>query len=203
MSDDPLKAPLWKPRPVKETLKVYADWADSYDHDVTSKGYRTPDRIAHALGEHLAGNGPILDFGCGTGISGMAMKMAGIGPLHGTDISQEMLDLAQEKSIYDKLWLGEPGAVPAKPGDYRAIVAAGVVSLGAAPPETLDSLISALATDALLALSFNGPTLEDGSYDNHLDGVADAGQVEIVFRENGPHLEGIGMNSDVIILRRT
>ena len=203
MSDDPLKAPLWKPRPVEETMKVYADWADSYDNDVTSKGYRTPDRIAQALSTHLTGDGPILDFGCGTGISGMAMKMAGIGPLHGTDISQEMLDLAEEKSIYDRLWLGEPGAVPAKPGEYRAIVAAGVVSLGAAPPETLDSLISALAAAALLALSFNDPTLEDGSYDKHLEGVVDAGLVKIVFREHGPHLEGIGMNSDVIVLRRT
>lgn len=202
MSDDPLKAPLWKPRPVEETLKVYADWAESYDRDVTSKGYRTPERIAQALGPYLSLDGPILDFGCGTGISGMAMKLAGIGPLHGTDISQEMLDLAKEKSIYEKLWLSAPGAVPAEPGTYQAIVAAGVISLGAAPPETLDTLVDALAADAILALSFNGPTLEDGSYDAHLDGLLTSGKLDVLFRENGPHLEGIGMMSDVIILRR-
>jgi len=202
MANDPLKPQLWTPRPVEETMKVYADWAHTYDADVTARGYHTPGRIADALLPFLTGTGPILDFGCGTGISGLAMAKAGIGPLHGTDISPEMLALAEDKGVYEKLWQSQPGEIAAEPGIYRAIVAVGVVSLGAAPPETLDQLLNALEADSLIALSFNDPTLEDGSYDKYLGAALDANICEAIFREHGPHLDDLDMGSDVIVLRR-
>jgi len=203
MSKDPLKPTLWTPRPVEETLKVYADWADTYDADVSARGYHTPERIAAALATLLEGEGPILDYGCGTGVSGVALKRAGLGPLHGTDISAEMLERVAAKNVYDSVWQGQPSEVPATPGTYRAIAAVGVVSLGAAPPETMDLLMDALGPGGLLAMSFNDPTLEDGSYDAHLSAAVDAGRVEVIYRKHGPHLDDLGMGSDVIILRRT
>lgn len=204
MSDkEPMQPQLWTERPVKETIEVYRDWAKTYDADVTGRGYRTPGRIAAMLKPHLADNhGPILDFGCGTGISGAALAAANIGPLHGTDITDEMVAIARTKGLYDKLWVGEPGRQPARPGDYSVIVAAGVVSLGAAPPDTLDLLIDALAPGALLILSFNDPTLENGSYDARLKMHLDSGAVTLVCREHGPHLDDMQMGSDVILLRR-
>lgn len=203
MSDDPLKPQLWKPRSVKETLKVYADWADTYDKDVVGGGYHTPDRIAAALLPFLAGGGPILDFGCGTGVSGQALTKADIGPLHGTDISAEMLAQARTKGVYEKLWQSQPGTAPAEKGAYRAVVAAGVISLGAAPPETLDLLLGTLDTGGLMGLSFNDPTLQDGSYDKQLQAAVEARRCEVLFREHGPHLVEMSMGSDVIVLRVT
>ena len=203
MTKDPLKPQLWTPRPVEETLKVYADWADTYDDDVASKGYHTPERMAKALAAHLTGTGPVLDYGCGTGVSGAALGRAGIGPLHGTDISAEMLALAEGKGLYEKLWHSRPGASPAEPGTYRAIAAVGVVSLGAAPPETMDLLIDALGPGGLLAMSFNDPTLEAGSYDAQMNAAIDAGKCDVIFRKHGPHLDDLDMGSDVIILRIT
>ncbi len=201
MTKDPLKPQLWTSRSVEETLQVYADWADSYDTDVKRRGYHTPDRIAKALGKYLVGEGPILDFGCGTGVSGLALAEHGIGPLHGTDISSEMLKHAEAKGIYERLWEGTPGDPPAAPGVYRGIVATGVISLGAAPPETLDQVLQSLAPGGLLALSFNDPTLEDGLYDSHLQAALDAKTCELIERQHGPHLDDLGMGSDVIVLR--
>ena len=43
------KFPLWVPRPVEETLEIYADWAAHYDADLAEAGYDTPHRIAAAL----------------------------------------------------------------------------------------------------------------------------------------------------------
>lgn len=204
MTDDtsPIKPKLWTPRPVEETIAVYRDWANNYDSDLTKGGYHTPLRIAAALAPLLQGRGPVLDFGCGTGMSGSALAALGIGPLHGTDITDSMLELAETKGIYDKLWLGEPGAQPAEPGTYAAIVAAGVVSLGAAPPETLDQLVDALAPGDFLALSFNDPTLADGRYDARLQDHLNQKTVVLEFREHGPHLDSMEMGSDVIVLRR-
>lgn len=197
-----MKPQLWTPRPVEETVDVYRDWAETYDADVAERGYATPGRIAETLAGVLSRTAPILDFGCGTGISGAALRQAGFTTIDGTDITDAMVDLARPKSLYRKLWVGEPGAVPAEPGTYDAIVAAGVVSLGAAPPETLGDLISAVAPGALIILSFNDPTLEDGSYDAYLASRIGDGSVEQVSRAHGPHLADMEMGSDVILLRR-
>lgn len=197
-----MKPQLWTPRPVAETVQVYRDWAKDYDADVGARGYATPARIATALAALIPLDTPLLDFGCGTGVSGAALRTAGFTTIDGTDITDAMLDIAKTKDIYHKLWLGTPGEVPATAGTYGAIIAAGVISLGAAPPETLDLLIAATAPDALIALSFNDPTLQDGSFDLHLQTCIASGNLALVSREHGPHLADMDMGSDVIILRR-
>ncbi|HHS89426.1 MAG TPA: class I SAM-dependent methyltransferase [Rhodobacteraceae bacterium] len=198
----PLRPQLWSDRPVEETISVYDDWAQDYDDEITERGYRTPARIARALQGRLKPEAEILDFGCGTGISGRALTGAGFATIDGTDISPRMLEIARGKKLYRKLWLGEPGTVPAEPGTYDAIVAAGVVSLGAAPPETLDHLMEALAPGGVLALSFNDPTIADDRYGARLDGWVADKRAELLLREHGPHLDDLDMGADVIILRR-
>jgi len=198
--DNSTPANLWTPRPVEETIDVYRDWAGAYDADLETYGYHTPTRLAAALARHVAPETTVLDFGCGTGISGAALLQQGFNHLHGTDVTAEMVDIARGKSLYEKLWVGEPGAD--LPRSYDAIVAVGVVSLGAAPPETLSLLIAHLSPGGVLALSFNDPTVGNGSYDAVLEGHVAAADVTVLSREHGPHLEAKEMGSDVIVLRR-
>ncbi|MEL6839924.1 MAG: methyltransferase domain-containing protein [Pseudomonadota bacterium] len=196
-----MRPALWTPRPVEETIAVYADWAETYDDDVTKRGYHTPRRIADALKNIAKPDQHILDFGCGTGISGAALKQAGFAQIDGTDITAEMLKKAAARGIYDKTWLSQPGELSFGRGAYPIIAAAGVVSLGAAPPETLRTLTGKLTTGGLLALSFNDPTLADDSYIDALGAEVANGRVEVIFREHGPHLDDVDMGADVIILR--
>ena len=200
MVKDVMRPRLWTPRPVEETLQVYTDWADTYDADVRDRGYVTPARIAMALTTWVEPEAVVLDYGCGTGLSGWALAEAGFTHLHGTDITPAMVDIARSKQIYDKLWVGQPGAAPCAPGDYAVIVATGVVSLGAAPPECFDLLLDSLLPGGVLALSFNDPTLEDGRYDARL--TARDADIELLFREHGPRLQDAGMGADVLALRR-
>lgn len=202
MADTPMKPELWSERSVEDTLAVYSDWAETYDTDVSARGYHTPARLAEALMDVCAPETRILDYGCGTGLSGIALKRQGFTAIDGTDISPEMLAQAKAKSVYRSLWRSNPGEAPENAEDYGALVAAGVVSLGAAPPETLDLLASALSPGALLALSFNDPTLEDGRYDARLAAQVDQGRLELLFRAHGPHLDDMKMGSDVIVLKR-
>jgi len=198
MSKQTFNPGLWKPRSVAETLDIYADWATSYDADVTEAGYVTPARVARALAAHLPDRGTqVLDYGCGTGLSGAALAAEGFAQIDGTDISTEMLGVAGTKGIYTTLWQSAPGEAP---GTYPAIVATGVVSLGAAPPETLGMLLGCLAPGGLLALSYNDATLADPAY---LDAMAAAGSVaELLFEEYGPHLPAKEMGAKVYVLRR-
>lgn len=204
MSDkkEVLQPALWTPRPVKETIAVYADWADNYDADVSARGYRTPDRLAAALALHTPTDVAVLDFGCGTGIGGAALRRAGFAVIDGTDVTAEMLEKAAAGGIYRKTWHSSPDDMGFDDGAYAVIAAIGVVSLGAAPPQTLAPLVAKLPVGGLLALSFNGPTLEDQSYTDALETEISLGHVEVIFREHGPHLDDVGMGSDVIILRR-
>ena len=190
---------------VDDMRALYDDWSATYDEEVGGKGYATPARLAKALAglmtDHAA---PILDFGCGTGISGAAMKAEGFSVIDGCDLSAEMLARAREKQAYRRLWQAEAEApCPPGPGDYAAITAVGVVSVGAAPPETLDQLVGALAPGALLAFSFNDHTIEDPRFEARVTDYLATGTCTQLFREDGEHLPGIGLRSTVFVLQRT
>jgi len=203
MADQTKNSDLWTPRSVADTQKIYADWADTYDADVGSMNYATPDRIARALLEVGADpRSEVLDFGCGTGLSGAALTRAGFRAVDGTDISEEMLAHATAKGVYRTLTLGTPGQIDTPAGQYTIIVAVGVVSLGAAPPQMLGALIDLLPKDGRLAFSYNDPTLADDSYIAALDAALAEGRVTQIYREHGPHLSRKVTGSDVIILRR-
>jgi len=196
---------LWTRHSVDETKQIYAGWAETYDADVTAWGYATPARIAMALRQSGANpDKPLLDYGCGTGLSGLALKAAGFAQIDGTDISPEMLEKARARGIYQHLWEGDPGSTGhVKRGHYPYITATGVISLGAAPPETLDLLIDILPSGGLLAFSFNEATLTDRAYTDRLDIAVLAPDIELVFEQEGPHLPGKDMISAVYVLTRT
>lgn len=205
MSDDDMTENLWTPRPVEETRAMYDAWADGYDGDMADWGYATPGRIAMALRRAGANTEkPVLDFGCGTGLSGVALKSAGFEVVDGMDISSEMLAKAEARGPYRQVFRADPGTLGhVRRGDYPIIAAAGVISLGAAPPETLDMLLDALAPGGFLAFSFNDPTLADRAYTDRFDTAVLAPDVTLVFEEEGPHLPEKGMNSAVYVLQRT
>jgi predicted TPR repeat methyltransferase len=134
----------------------------------------------------------------------MALKSVGFDVIDGTDISPEMLAQAEARGIYRQVWLGEAGTLGhIRRGDYPIIAATGVISIGAAPPETLDLLIEALAPGGLLAFSYNDATLKDRGYTDRLDIAVLAPDIEVVFERDGPHLPAKNMTSTVYVLQRT
>ena len=198
----PLNPDLYQARPVSETIAVYDEWAATYDGDLEAKGYHTPTRVAAAIKPYVPRDTVILDFGCGTGVSGAALKAEGFNKIHGTDVTQGMLDQAETKGIYDKLWLGDVHKPPCETGAYKCILAVGVISLAAAPPDTLAEVLGVLPYGGILALSFNDPSLAAGTYDAALDRAVSAGRATVLFREHGPHIDKMNMGCDVIVLQR-
>jgi predicted TPR repeat methyltransferase len=199
-SDTPFTARLWTPRSVEETRAIYSDWAKDYDADVTGAGYETPARLARAMAAAGADrSAPVLDFGCGTGLSGQALADEGFTTIDGTDITPEMVEVARGLGLYRDLRVTEAG-MPPSPG-YSAIAATGVVSLGAAPPETLQDILDALPPGGLLAVSYNDATLADSRYTDAM-ARATATSAELVSEEHGPHLRAKDMESTVYVLRK-
>lgn len=189
-----------------EMREIYDKWADEYDNDVEGNGYLTPQRVAEALAGFVPQmDTPIMDYGCGTGLSGEALKSAGFSTLDGADLSQKMLDIAQEREIYRDLDLIEPNQPPSKSlGEYDAIAAVGVISKGAAPPPVYGELLNVMKPGAKLAFSMNDLSLSDPEYAGLVDESVEAGLVDLLAKEHGPHLQKYGKNSGstVFVLER-
>ena len=89
------------------------DLFDNYSNNfekslVNNLEYSAPKLIAKTLLEikNLKDLGNVIDMGCGTGLIGKEIKQY-CNNLIGVDISQKMLDLANKKNIYNKLYKSE------------------------------------------------------------------------------------------------
>ena len=182
----------------------YAQWAQSYDQEVGENGYVTPLRIAEALARHVKDLSiPILDYGCGTGVSGQAFQKAGFLTIDGVDISAEMLEVAAQKKIYRRLEVFAPESGPnVKLGAYQIIAAVGVIGAGAAPLAVLTKIMALLAPKGLFVFSFNDHTLEDPAYDGLVEDYVNQGQAVFHLKEYGDHLPKQKINSNIYILEK-
>ncbi|MDQ7072220.1 MAG: methyltransferase domain-containing protein [Rhodobacterales bacterium] len=184
------------------TRTLYDAWSASYETEVAEHGYATPGRIARALHAHIPDTDtPILDFGCGTGLSGLALKLAGFQTIDGVDISAEMLAIACAKNLYRSLQQIDPDKeTPFTTGDYHIITAIGVIGAGAAPAPVFDTLMDLLPSGGYFAFSFNDHTLQDPQFEAKVNGYLEAGTARLLFQEYGDHLPGINMKSSIYIV---
>lgn len=186
------------------TRALYDAWSQSYEEEVANNGYATPGRCAEALASFTEDfSAPILDFGCGTGLSGLALKLAGFETIDGLDLSTEMLEKAKQKQIYRSTAVVDATAPLAhRPGDYATIAAIGVIGAGAAPVTVLHKLMEAIGPGGKLVFSFNDHTLEDPSYEAGVNEWLDCGAATLLFKEHGPHLPGIDLKSNVYVIEK-
>ncbi|MEQ9259906.1 MAG: methyltransferase domain-containing protein [Roseovarius sp.] len=188
----------------EETQAMYDAWAASYDAEIAENGYATPGRLAELLFRHLPEpSEPILDYGCGTGLSGLALKLAGFEVIDGMDPSPEMLDGARRKGVYRKLDLLDLGQTePIPQGAYRVITCVGVIGTGAAPASTFDLVMHALPKGGIVALSLNDHALAEPKYSAALNGWLDCGAARLHVKNYGPHLPGQNLNSNIYIIEK-
>jgi len=186
------------------TRDLYDAWSQSYEAEVAQNGYATPGRAAEALANTMDDQTlPILDFGCGTGLSGLALRIAGFTQIDGVDLSADMLEQAKAKGIYRRLSQIEADGPLPDTSDHTAITAIGVIGAGAAPVSVLDTLFSALRAGGYLCFSFNDHTLEDPVFEARVQALIDSEVANQISRDYGDHLPGLNMNSVVYVLKKT
>jgi len=150
----------------RQTLdRVYDDWARDYDRDIWASGNPFNALMAGLAGRYIADrNARILDGGCGTGNMAELLKLIGYANIVGIDASDGMLAAARAKGCYvelHKLLLGETIDLPAD--SFDAVTAAGVLTHGHAPPESLDGLLAVAKPGAPIIFSISKiATEEDG-----------------------------------------
>ncbi len=126
-----------------ELAAGYDGWAADYDTDLVSWGYKLPAVVAGLFGRHVdAGEGAVLDAGCGTGMIGETLHLLGYRGLVGIDLSDGMLAVARAKAVYRDLRRMKLGETLDFPDDhFVAMTAVGVLTVGHARPDAFDELI--------------------------------------------------------------
>ncbi|MBP5856958.1 methyltransferase domain-containing protein [Marivibrio halodurans] len=187
----------------KDTKDYYERWAEQYDEAVLNNGYASPRRVAEAMAAHVADkSAPLLDLGCGTGLSGESFAAAGFTTIDGSDFSEEMLAVARTKGVYRHLEAGDLNRpIPAQPGDYADIAAVGVFSPGHAPAEMIGQVMDLLPPGGCFGFTLNDHAIEERVYENEVGKLAADGRLTIVFEDYGDHLPGQDLKSKVLVLR--
>ena len=187
-----------------EAQEFYQGWAEGYDAEVAENEYITPQRCAEALIRHAAAPwAPIMDLGCGTGVSGLALKAAGFECIDGYDFSPAMLDKAAEKSLYRDLRIADLSQpLEIAEGVYQNAAAIGCVTPECMPPTVLDEILSKLPQGGALAFSVNDRSAADGTITGRIMTLTDCGAADLVFKEYGEHLPGIGLKATVYVLKK-
>lgn len=151
----------------QEVAALYDGWAETYDADMASAGYRHPSICLALLARHLPrGAAPLLDAGAGTGLIGEWLAILGYAHVEGLDISEGMLERAAAKAVYAALHraaLGNP--LPFPDGHFAGIVSAGVFTSGHVGAEGLPELIRITQPGGVLVLTVKNTLWDDGFSD--------------------------------------
>lgn len=137
--------------------ELFDRYAPRFDADLTDRlGYATPQAIAallRRLGLPAEGRLQVLDLGCGTGLSGEALKPFAA-RLEGVDLSPRMLAEAARRGLYDVLHEADLLAfLPSRAGAFDLIAAADVLNyLGDLGP-ALAGIAAALRPGGVAAFS--------------------------------------------------
>ena len=127
-----------------ELEHIYKNWAKKYEDDVINlAGY-----VGHLITSELLlsylrnTQAKIFDAGCGTGLVGEILNKNSFQNLIGVDFSQEMLNIAKQKNVYQSLDLVDL----TKKLDYEdnlfdAVICAGTFTCGHVGPEALREMV--------------------------------------------------------------
>ena len=145
---------------------LYDQWALSYDADLWASGNPYIAILAGMVGRHVPDlNARILDGGCGTGLLGQVLYQIGYKNLVGIDPARGMLELAQRKNCYQALHpLLLSSRIALDDNSFDAVVAAGVLTHGHAPPESLDGMLKVARPGAPIAFSISTIAVEEGGF---------------------------------------
>jgi predicted TPR repeat methyltransferase len=137
-----------------EVAALYDAWADTYDTDIDALDYDVPEKIATMLSERGSIEGEILDAGCGTGLSGEALRAVGALNVLGTDTSATSLVVAERKGLYSEtLTVDLKQKLPFADDRFTAAISAGVFTYLGEPEPVLKELLRVVRPAGVIIFS--------------------------------------------------
>ena len=139
-----------------DNVELYSAWAETYDNDfIEDMQYKLHFSVAEEFVLN-GGNGLILDVGAGTGALAQALLQRAKFSIEATDISKEMLKVADSKRIYQRSFLSDlTKNIPVDNSSYDGVVSSGTFTHGHVGPSALDELVRVTKAGGLVTISVN------------------------------------------------
>jgi len=157
--------------------ELYDEWAQDYDRQLWASGNPYIAIATGFVGRHVPDfDARILDAGCGTGNMAQVLHQMGYRNLEGLDPSRGMLAVAQKKEIYQALhpiYLSSRIDLP--DASFDAVVAAGVLTHGHAPPESLDGMLRLTRPGGVIVFSLSRIAYEEQGFAAKMEQLDSAG----------------------------
>ncbi len=184
----------------------YGEWSGAYDDRMVGElGYVGPDRISRMLAAHLDDVAtPVLDIGCGTGLTSVHLAEQGFRAIDGIDITPEMLERARERGIYRHLIRADlTKPLDLDDASYGAAVSSGTFTCGHVGPEPLPEIVRVLRPGGLMAITIHQDIWEAKGFKAMLGGFESDGAIATVENRLDEVFEGQGPAVHYLIYRKT
>lgn len=147
-------------------------FAGDFDNTLARLDYCAPEKIMGLVSKQLgsqAENLVVLDAGCGTGLAGPLLRPVS-SRLVGVDLSSKMIELAEQRNLYDELLVGElVGFMEARQSVFDVIISADTLVYFGALDNALKAAAGALKSGGLIGFSLErmGKELSGDFYLNY------------------------------------
>jgi predicted TPR repeat methyltransferase len=156
-----------------DVAKYYDDWASDYDGTLADWRYEAPEQVASMLRTKLSPNSAILDAGCGTGLSGKALQLAGFTTIDGIDVSRRSLEIADRTGAYRALQKMDLQRLPlAIPDDrYNGLACVGVLTYLTDSIGTLREFNRVVGSGGIVAVTQRSDLFVEREFQTVLEGL--------------------------------
>ncbi len=157
--------------------ELYDGWANDYDRQIWSSGNPYVAIAVGMAGKYIGDyDASILDAGCGTGNVAQLLHQMGFNNFDGLDPSEGMLAIARRKDIYRKLHkLFLASEIDLPDASYDAVLAAGVLTHGHAPPESLDGILKLTKPGGVIIFSLSEIAHNETGFGEKIEQLEDDG----------------------------
>lgn len=171
-----------------DVAKYYDNWANDYDETLADWRYDAPQQVASMLMDELSPKSVILDAGCGTGLSGRALRSAGFTTVDGIDVSRRSLKIAGMSGVYSTLRAMDLQRFPLPiPDDkYDGLVCVGVLTYLTDSIGTLREFNRIVRSGGIVVFTQRSDLFAKRKFQNVLKKLSDGSWIEHV-RISEPH----------------
>ena len=205
--NNPFLTRLYGVETVDDCRDIYDAWASTYDADLygPDQDYVAPHLTAQALLKAKGDlSGRILDAGCGSGLSGLALAEAGASDIDGIDLSPGMLKLAEQKNVYRSVAPADLSEPIDKPNEeYDAVACVGTLTHGhVGPIPALAEFVRITKKAGVIAATVLDDAWSAGGYEEEVGRLQSEGKVEVVGTEKVPYRQAAGVSARMLVLRK-
>lgn len=207
---NPIVAAIYAAETPAELQSLYNSWAKQYNQDLSDQDYQAPTHVAEAVLQHSPNPESIqsaFDAGCGTGLSGIALKtlFPGLKVLDGVDLSSGMLDVARETGIYTSLSVADLSIRISQPNDsYDVVICVGTLTHGhVGPSPALGEFVRIVKPGkGLVSATVLDDVWEGGGFRGEVERLEGEGVVEVLGTEKRDYRRAAGVRARVLVMRK-